>query len=244
MNKVYTHLTTPHAENLSPIALKELVQKYFGLVRYVSHSIAARNTKSTVLTPEDLFQFGMLGLLDAVERFDAHKGAKFETFAVHRIKGAILDGLRSADIVPRSERKRQREVENKHNDVEYRTMVKLHMTVEQYHSFLQETEGGIMNPTYSDVTASAEDGLNDVPDDESNNPFEIVHTEQMKTMLIEALEHLPERERLILTLYYYEELTFREIGNVLHLSESRVFQIHTSAIHSLRSLLAEPEPSV
>ena len=225
-----------HITNLTPVALKELVQAYFGLVKSVAHSIAMRNTQSSVLTTDDLFQYGMLGLIDAIERFDPHRGAKFETFAVYRIKGAILDGLRSADELSRSMRKKQREIQNAHTDSEYHTMMKLKMNVDEYHSFMQETEGASMNTLYSEVSS---DVLDSLPDDEQNNPFEIVSSEQTRNLLIRGLEKLPERERLVVTLYYYEGLTFREIGKILRLSESRVFQIHAAGIQELRSVLIE-----
>ncbi len=227
-----------YGTNLSATALREMVQKYSGLVRSVAFSISKRNTQSSILSVDDLFQYGIFGLIDAIERYDAHKGAKFETFAVYRIKGAILDGLRSADEHSRTYRKKQREMKAGRDEYEYQSMMKMKMNVEEYQSFLQNSEGVSMNTIYSDVDTNV---LESIPDDEKNNPFEILNTEQTRLQLIKALERLPERERLIVTLYYYEGLTFREIGKILNLSETRVFQIHSDAVVLLRSELVGVE---
>ncbi len=232
--------TSLHVTNVTSLAMKEVIHQYFGLVKAIAHSIALRNTQGTVLTEEDLFQYGMFGLIDAIERYDAHKGVKFETFAFHRVRGAILDGLRSIDEVSRSARKKQREL-GAHNDLEYRMMMKLKMNVEEYQTFMQESNGAPMNTHYVDVDS---DYAQSLPDDEKNNPFEIVNQQQTKELLVHALEQLPERERLIVTLYYYEGLTFKEIGKILKLSESRIFQIHSDAIVQLRSELVSVETTL
>jgi RNA polymerase sigma factor for flagellar operon FliA len=227
-----------YGTNLSASALRELVKKYSGLVRSVAFSISKRNTQASILSVDDLFQYGIFGLIDAIERYDAHKGAKFETFALYRIKGAILDGLRSADERSRTYRKKQREMNAGRDEYEYQSMMKLKLNVEEYQSFMQETEGAAMSTVYTDVDTNV---LESIPDDEKNNPFEILNAEQTRLQLIKALEQLPERERLIVTLYYYEGLTFREVGKILRLSETRVFQIHSEAIIVLRSKLAGVE---
>lgn len=226
---------------LTPGALKELVQTYFGLVKVIAGAITAKNVRPSALTPDDIFQFGILGLLDAVERYDARKGVKFETFAGYRIKGAILDGLRSADMFPRSVRKKDRDAANARltetTDPVYISSRRLKMSVEDYHQFIHDVgETTMTHSVYSNVTEGVLEAL---PDDESNNPFEIVSSQQMKELLVEAIQHLPERERLVVLLYYYEGLTFREIGKVLHISESRAFQIHASAISVLHTALVE-----
>jgi RNA polymerase sigma factor for flagellar operon FliA len=237
-----TETAQQHITTLSPVAMKELVQSYYGLVKVISNAIIARNVRPSALTPEDIYQFGILGLLDAVDRYDVQKGVKFETFAAYRIKGAILDGLRSADMMPRSFRKKERETANAFSsmaamDPAQLGSSKLKMTVDQYHQFLSELGETIM--THS-VHSELSDGvLEALPDDESNNPFEIVSSQQLRELLVEAIQRLPERERLIVLLYYYEGLTFREIGKVLHISESRVFQIHSAAISVLHSALVE-----
>lgn len=240
MNATYTQpsMTSP---KLSPQALKELVQSYFGLVKVISNAIASKNTRTSALTSDDIFQFGVLGLLDAVDRYDVRKGVKFETFAGYRIKGAILDGLRAADIMPRSFRKKEREAQMNPekmpvNPVQV-TSRKLRMSVEDFQQFIQDVgETTMTHSVYSDLTDGVLEAL---PDDENNNPFEIVSSQQMKELLVEAIQRLPERERLVVLLYYYEGLTFREIGKVLHVSESRSFQIHSAAISILHDALME-----
>lgn len=237
-NSIKTLPTTVYGTNLSAAALRELVKTYSGLVRSVAFSISKRNTQPSILSVDDLFQYGIFGLIDAIERYDAHKGAKFETFATYRIKGAILDGLRSADEHSRTYRKKQREMNAGRDEFEYQSMMKLKFNVEEYQSFLHETEGVAMSTINSDTNTNV---LESIPDDEKNNPFEILNAEQTRMQLVKSLEHLPERERLIVTLYYYEGLTFREIGKILQLSETRVFQIHSDAIVLLRSELVGVE---
>ena len=239
-----SNLTQNHnsSNKLSPLALKELVTSYFGLVKVIANAIAVKNTRVSALTSDDIFQFGVIGLLDAIERFDAHRGVKFETFAGYRIKGAILDGLRSADIVPRSARKKQRDLDQAYESAgglnpSHISSQKLKMPIKQYHSFLHDVEGTTMSHSvYSEVSEGVLEAL---PDDDTNNPFEIVSSQQTRELLVEAIEHLPERERLVVLLYYYEGLTFREIGKVINLSESRVFQLHSSAINVLHTALQE-----
>lgn len=240
MNAAYAHI--PATPKLSPQALKDLVQSYYGLVRVIANAIIARNTHRSALTPDDIVQFGVLGLLDAVERFDARKGVKFETFAGYRIKGAILDGLRSADMMPRSYRRKEREEAAKPYDPDMTNPVRitsqrLKMSVQDYHQFFHDVgETAMTHAVYSELSEGVLEAL---PDDEANNPFEVVSTQQMKELLIEAIQRLPERERLVILLYYYEGLTFREIGKVLHISESRAFQIHASAISVLQTAMVE-----
>ncbi|MBW7886923.1 MAG: FliA/WhiG family RNA polymerase sigma factor [Bacteroidetes bacterium] len=222
--------------HLSPAGKRELVAQYIGLVKSVAKTIASKNVKSSILSFDDLVQYGMIGLLDAFDRYDPHKGAKFETFAIYRIRGAILDGLRSADVLSRRQRKEVKDSYALEHEAAQRAMSFLHMNSEDYHHFIQEIEGESMKTTrQADVITV----LEDIPDEESNSPFEIVSQESMNKKLVGGLQRLPEKERLILTLYYYEDLTFKEIGQVLHLSESRVFQLHAEAILSLRTLFVE-----
>ncbi|MFA6540333.1 MAG: sigma-70 family RNA polymerase sigma factor [Bacteroidota bacterium] len=240
MSKPSSFSSPLHATNISSAAMRDIVLQHFGLVKSIARSIAFRSTKSGVLTEDDLVQYGMFGLIDAIERFDAHKGVKFETFAYHRIRGAILDGLRAVDVLSRAARKQQRE-QNERNDIEYLTMMKLKMNVGDYQLFMQENDGASMNLQFAEVESSY---LESLPDDEHNSPFEVVNEQQTREILYGALEQLPERERLIVTLYYYEGLTFKEIGKILKISESRVFQIHSDAIVQLRSKLEPKEMSL
>jgi RNA polymerase sigma factor FliA len=234
-----TFQSSLHATNISSAALRDLVKQYVGLVKSIAYNISSRRTQSSILNDDDLFQYGIFGLIDALERFDAHKGVKFETFAFHRIRGSILDGLRTADEMPRSMRKQQREMRQR-NDVEYHTMMKLKLNVSEYQTFMHESEEVLMNPVYADLDGGVMESL---PDDEKNSPVEILNSQQTRELLVKALESLEDRERLIVTLYYYEGLTFKEIGKILRLSESRVFQIHSDAIVSLRSELVSEETS-
>jgi RNA polymerase sigma factor for flagellar operon FliA len=215
-------------------------------VRYVAAKFGFIHSTELVLQEDDLVQVGMVGLLDAIEKYDPGKGVRFQTYAVTRIRGAILDELRKTDWIPRSVRKRSRTARKVAQDVqdrEYRSMSaedianKLCMTLEEYQELMREAKGATM-----DYRVSFDEDIELVEHEVSSlvaDPFDIVSAEEIRSRLIDAVETLPQRERLIITLYYYEGLTFKEIGAVLRISESRVFQIHTSVIKSLRTLLKD-----
>lgn len=225
----------------------EILKSHLGLVRYVAAKFGfIHSSAEQVLQEEDLVQVGMVGLLDAIQKYDPGKGVRFETYAVTRIRGAILDEMRKIDWIPRSVRKRSRTARKVAQDVqdrEYRSLSaediakQLSMTLDEYQQLMREAKGATMDYriSYDEDVELAEQEVMDVAAD----PYEIVSAEEVRTKLIEAVELLPQRERLIITLYYYEGLTFKEIGAVLRISESRVFQIHTSVIKSLRTLLKD-----
>lgn len=226
---------------------KDLVEANLGLVRYVASRFGFIHTSSErVLEERDLIQFGLLGLLDAIEKFDPSKNVRFETYAVTRIRGAILDELRKLDWIPRSVRKLGRKADRIVQEAESRdnqTLTaqeiasKLSLTLEEYKELLSAAKGATMDHrvSYDDEV----DVIQNIAADPSTDPYEILTAEDTRARLIEALESLPERNRVVVALYYYEGLTFREIGHILRISESRVFQIHTSVLNGLRKQLAD-----
>jgi RNA polymerase sigma factor for flagellar operon FliA len=234
------------SRNRTSDATIETLKSHLGLVRYVAAKFGFIHSTELVLQEDDLVQVGMVGLLDAIEKYDPGKGVRFQTYAVTRIRGAILDELRKTDWIPRSVRKRSRTARKVAQDVqdrEYRSMSaedianKLCMTLEEYQELMREAKGATM-----DYRVSFDEDIELVEHEVSSlvaDPFDIVSAEEIRSRLIDAVETLPQRERLIITLYYYEGLTFKEIGAVLRISESRVFQIHTSVIKSLRTLLKD-----
>lgn len=229
-------------------AREELLEEYLPLVKYVAGRLAM-NLPSNVETC-DLESFGFFGLLDALEKFDASRNVKFQTYAATRIRGAIIDGLRSMDWVPRSTRAKVRRLENQvyeltnelgRNPNNQEIAAALGVSPEEYYALLTEMKG--LNLFSLDETVAHEEAgenlkiLDLVVDPEILPDAKLVEEESLDE-LTKAVEELSEREQLVLALYYHEELTLKEIGHVLEVSESRVSQIHTKAIMTLRSKLA------
>jgi RNA polymerase sigma factor for flagellar operon FliA len=233
----------------SPVIRETIILRYAPLVKYVAGRVAIGLPSNVEF--DDLVSFGVFGLMDAIEKFDPSRGIKFETYAIARIRGAILDGLRSNDWVPRSVRQKARELE--------RTCVELENRLG--HSASDEEICDAMGITANDfyqllsevscTTLSSLDELwlvhsNDddsvrmmdlVPNQESEDPLFQVEMDEMKSTLAGAIDSLPERERMVIALYYYEGLTLKEIGEIMEISESRVSQIHTKAVFRLRGKL-------
>jgi RNA polymerase sigma factor for flagellar operon FliA len=247
MQTTYTIKSSSKVIEQSTDAKKSIVRSHLGLVKYVTGKFGFKNTASEhVLEENDLVQFGLLGLLDAVEKFDPSKGVKFESYAITRIRGTILDELRKLDWVPRSVRKKARTADRVMQESESQAnrlltaqeiADKLSLTLDEYHDLITEAKGAIMDHrvSYDEEIELIEN----IAADSSSDPYEVVSAEETREKLIEAIEALSERERLIITLYYYEGLTFREIGAILKVSESRVFQIHTTVISGLRKKLID-----
>jgi RNA polymerase sigma factor FliA len=226
---------------------KNIIKSHLGLVRYVASKFGfLRGSNEKVLEENDLIQFGLLGLLDAIEKFDHRKGVRFETYAVTRIRGAILDEMRKLDWLPRSVRKRSRKADQIAQDAHKEgnstlsaeeLAAKYSLTLDEYQELMIEARGATMDYRVNfdeDVELIA-----NLPADSAFDPFETVSAEEVRMKMIEAVEALPQRERLIITLYYYETLTFKEIGAILRISESRVFQIHNSILKHFRRQLVD-----
>lgn len=224
---------------------RQITLKYLGLVRYVIKRFRLHGPENgRLLDPNDIVQFGVLGLIDAVDRYRPSMGVKFETYAVLRIKGTIQDELRKLDWVPRSVRKRARtvnsivpQVESAKNEglTAQEVAEKLALSIDEYQAILQEAGGFPMDMTDIQHVYSAP--IEEIAVDGSADPLEAINAEEVRTLLIDLVEHLPQRERLIVALYYYEGLTFKEIAKILQLSESRVSQIHTEVLGNLRRKL-------
>ena len=201
----------------------------------------------------DLISYGLIGLINAIERFDPDREIKFETYAITRIKGAIIDELRALDWVPRSVRSRAREIEGAQAKLEHELQrapteeelsAKLGMSLDDLQSALLEIANSSVYAldelwTVSDSSGDQVSLLDTIPDDGAADPQEALDTSEVKDRLTEAIGSLPEREQLVVALYYYEHLTLREIGEVLGVTESRVSQLHTKAVMRLKSHLQQ-----
>ena len=226
-----------------------LILTYAPLVKFVAGRLGS-NLPSHV-DEQDLVSYGLLGLIGAIERFDPDREIKFETYAIARIKGAIIDELRSLDWVPRSVRARAREIERAIVDLERVLMRaptdaeiagKIGISEDELEKSLSDISRSSMaalDELWTPQGASDQVALIDTIEDTSgpDPEFSLEQTE-LNDALAEAIARLPEREKLVVTLYYYEELTLREIGEVLGVTESRVSQLHTKAVLRLKARLA------
>lgn len=218
-------------------------EKYSVLVKRIAHHLLGRLPPNVLV--DDLIQAGMIGLIEAQQNYDGSKGASFETYAGIRIRGAMLDDIRRGDWVPRSVHKNNREISNAIAELEATlnrdpsdSEVAKHMglTLEQYHSALTDINCsklvGIEDLGVSDDVISPNE------DSQDNLPFQGVADESFRQALIDSIKQLPEREGLVLSLYYDEELNLKEIGEVLGVSESRVSQILSQSMQRLRTKLS------
>ncbi|MDO4231526.1 MAG: RNA polymerase sigma factor FliA [Lautropia sp.] len=222
-----------------------VIAQYGKMVRRVAVQMASRLPSSIDL--DDLVQAGLIGLVDAVSRFDATVGVQFDTFAMQRVRGAMLDELRNADWMPRSVRRSQRSIEQAIHAVEQREQrpaaereiaEELGMSLEEYQRLLTQARGSQL--IYLEDSTSEEDGVNQIEQtlaDEQPTPDKRLEDVRFREALVEAIDGLPERERILMSLYYVESLTLKEIGEVLGVTESRVSQLHSQAMARLRAKL-------
>lgn len=221
----------------------ELIETHAPLVKKIALHLLARLPASVQL--DDLMQAGMIGLLEAAQRYSSTKGATFETYAGIRIRGAMVDEIRKGDWVPRSVHRNARRVARAIKAVEDRlgreaqdleVAEELDMELSEYHSTLADTNSGRLF-RLDELNESGELPIEEAQT--SDNPLDGLASDAFRSSLAAAIEQLPEREKLVLSLYYQEELNLKEIGAVLGVSESRVSQIHSQAALRLRGRLSE-----
>ena len=222
-------------------AADSLVRKYAPLVKRIAHHMVARLPSSVQV--DDLIQAGMIGLLDAATRYDADEGIRFETFAAQRIRGAMLDELREADWLPRSARKAQREIDQATHKVQQRkhraateseVANELNVPLAQYQQLLSDARGCQLLHIDELHGDDDESFLERNLPDEREEPSARLIDKRFRETLVEQIASLPEREKLMMSLYYEEELNFREIAAVFGVTESRICQMHSQAVARLR----------
>lgn len=231
-----------------PVLRDKFIRQYMPLVKYVAGKISTGMPDSVEF--DDLVGFGQFGLLDAINKFDPDKNVKFKTYAVTRIRGAIFDELRELDWVPRSVRQKSREIEDTIVELEAKLgraasdaeiASAMGVTESEYQNTLMKVSGTSIL-SLNDVWYSGDDSdhlsIGDsIEAPNSLNPDVIVEREEIRKVIIQAINELPKNEKMVIVLYYHEDLTFKEIGQVLNVSESRISQLHTKANLHLRAKL-------
>ena len=229
----------------------QLVQRYVPLVKRIAYHLMARLPANVLF--DDLVQNGMLGLLDAFDRFEEGFGAQFETYATQRVRGAMLDGLRESDWLPRSLRRELRRIESAVNELEHangrvpseRELADaLGLSLADYQKTLLEARGHQL-VYFEDFSGEGdEDFLERHFTDSDADPLNILEDKNFKSLMVQAIEKLPEREKMMMALYYEQDLNLREIGEVMGVTESRVCQLHTQAVSRLRGQLVGQIPTI
>ena len=230
---------------------EQMILQYAPLIKYIASRLALRLPSHISL--DDLISSGLIGLIDAIHKFDPGKNIGFKTYAEFRIKGAILDELRSLDWIPRSIRKKSSLIEKAYAELQ-RSLGRpaeaeevaevLGVDLEEFFQLLDETKG-VSVVELENLWRTGAGGTN-LPDEEppeilqderSRDPFMAVNFMELQELLVQAIESLPDKEKLLVSLYYYEELTMKEIGEIMGYTESRISQLHTQAMYRLRARL-------
>ena len=226
-------------ESELPHGRERLITECLPLVQFVARRIAARLPAHVEV--DDLAHMGILGLMDAVTKFDPGRNVKFKTYAEQRIRGAILDGLRDLDWVPRSLRRKKKDIENAYHLLEQEqgraatdeeVAAHLGLPLEDLHQAMDDLKGVALSPSMDD--GDGQNLISFVPDADGESAHILLQSQEMKAILKVAVGKLPTKERHVVQLYYFDELTMKEIGALLNITESRVSQMHTRSITRLR----------
>ena len=228
---------------------QRMVLQYAPLIRYIAARLALRLPSH--ISQEDLFSSGIIGLIDAIQKYDLGKHINFKTYAEFRIKGAMLDELRSLDWIPRSVRKKSHLLEKAYAHLQKslgrpaeteEVAAFLGLGLEEFHQLLEETRSVCLVPLGSPqrhLAGGSKEPAEFLQDENLRDALQAAHLSQLRQIVIKALEVLPDKENLLVYLYYYEELTMKEIGQIMGYTESRISQLHTQAMARLRHRLRE-----
>ncbi len=226
----------------------EIIKQFLPRIKYIVKSIKQDNLPP-VVSEDDLYQAAVLGLIDAIEKYNPDKGVQLSTYAEIRIRGYIIDTLRKLDFLPRNVRKASRDIENAIIELEQKLGREatteeiaeyLGMSVEEYMKYAEKIFNNGLVSIETNISSSNENDttkLWQIIPVNDDTPEKYVEREELKRILAQAIEKLNEREKLVISLYYYEELSMKEIGEILGLTESRISQIHTKTMLKLRKLL-------
>ena len=248
-------LWTKFIKNQDQTIRDYFVIKYAPLVKYVAGKISMGMPQNIEF--DDLVSYGIFGLIDAINKFDPARGIKFKTYAMTRVRGAIFDELRSIDWIPRSIRQKAKQIEQVISELENklgRTVEdeeiarELGVTIEEFHTLISKLSGTSIL-SLNDIWYLGDDNdelsiLETLEAPENMNPDILIEKEEIRDYIIDAIKKLPEKEKKVIVLYYYEDLTLKEIGEVLEVTESRVSQLHTKAIMRLRGRLGRIKSNI
>jgi len=227
----------------NPELREKIIIEYAGLVKIVAGKLSIYLGHNVEY--DDLVGYGTFGLIDAIDKFDYGKGVKFETYASLRIRGAILDQIRKMDWLPRTVRQKQKRIDAAYNKIESETgrlatdeeiAAELEISVDELDSWQAQTKAAGLLSLDDYMEQGHEGGISSITDgaEDFHQPEQIYEKQEIRQILLETLESLTEKEKKVILLYYYEELTLKEISAVLEVSESRISQLHTKAIQKLR----------
>lgn len=228
-------------------AKEELIIKYAHFVKYVAGRVAINLPPNVEF--DDLVGYGTFGLIDAINKFDIERNVKFKTYAQMRIHGAIFDELRKLDWTPRSVRQRTKQLEKAYTELgnklgraatDEEIALELGIELKELYKLFNESKTSMfhsLDEIYKDDDNSTR--MDFIEDDEAKNPETYLENEELKRSLADSIDNLPKREKLVISLYYFEELTLKEIGKILGVSDSRVSQLHTKAVIRLRGKIAK-----
>jgi RNA polymerase sigma factor for flagellar operon FliA len=236
------------AKRIDPEEKDRLILEYAPVIKYIAQRIAIRLPPH--VSVDDLINAGVIGLIDAIEKYDASRDNTFKTYAEFRIRGAMLDELRGLDWVPRSVRQKEHALDRAYEELERRlgrsatdeeVAALLGIALEDFYTWLGQVKG-VSLLSLETLGMRSADGeainlLEILPSDDTHGPAQLLLANRLKAIIARAIEDLPYQEKVVISLYYYEELTMKEIGKVLEITESRVSQIHTKAIFHLRTKL-------
>ena len=246
--KTEEELWKTYRKTKDPSVRNRLIKQYLPLVKYVAGKLAVGMPQNVEF--DDLVSYGVIGLFDAIEKYDPGKHVKFKTYAVTRVRGSIFDQLRQLDWVPRSVRQKTRELEDavRRLEAQYGRAAtdqeiarEMGVSSREFEKMILKISGTTML-SLNDVWYSGEDNdrmsIGDsIESPQNRNPDSIAEKKEIKRVIVDSINELPDKEKKVLVLYYYEDLTLKEIGAVLGVTESRISQLHTKAITRLRSRL-------
>ncbi len=237
-------LWASYTQTKDPKIKEQLIIEYAQVVKYVAGRLSMYLGSNVEF--DDLVGYGVFGLIDAIDKFDTEKGIKFETYASLRIRGSILDNIRKMDWIPRSVRKKQKSIEAAYQKLETELgrfvedddmAEELGISLEEYHKWKDQTKALMLTSLEDYVEKGGETRMEPLGKSRFVLPEASVEKEELKQMLITSIEGLSDKERKVITLYYYEELTLKEISHIMGVSESRISQLHTKALGKMKQSL-------
>lgn len=233
-----------YIETKSPAIKEQIINEYAYLIKYVAGRLSMYF--GTNVEFDDLVGYGAFGLIDAIDKFDINKGVKFETYASLRIRGSIIDSIRDLDWVPRSLRQKNKELEKVYAELENEighsasdteVAQKMGISMDEFYKLLNDVNVSSMMSLEEFMEQNYDRGLGIPSEDIEDKPEDYVQNSELKQILAEAINKLPEKEKTVISFYYFEELTLKEISAIMNVTESRISQLHTKALLRMRGKL-------